>query len=170
MCTQWHIHAATGGLNGDVAFVRGCDSEAFDVTIGASYKDRGIRNDCHDFFGVNVSLPLFLLPEELQVKKAKRGDTTSVSQPGVSAPKPDEDTALPEEPPVKKAKLGDTTSFSQPGVPPQGLDDDSQAGVPPQEFDDGFEADCLLTRLMLTRMLLTRKGPRTRTPAFLSLV
>ena len=65
--TQWHTQTSSAGLSGGVAFVRGCDSEAFDVTIDQSYKDYGMRNDCHDFFGVTVSVPLFGIPQQKKV-------------------------------------------------------------------------------------------------------
>ena len=84
--TQWHTQTSGQGLSSDVAFVRGCVSEAFDVTIGASWHDFFRPKDCHDFFGVTVSVPLFLPdPKERQKKKMKLGDdvNTSVSQPGV---------------------------------------------------------------------------------------
>ena len=48
LLTQWHTQTSSAGLSGDVAFVRGCDSQAFDVTIGQSYPDRGMRKDCHE--------------------------------------------------------------------------------------------------------------------------
>ena len=67
--THWHTQTSNEALSGDVAFVRGCSSQAFDVTIGASYRDRGIRNDCHDFVGVTVSVPLFHIPEAPLEKK-----------------------------------------------------------------------------------------------------
>ena len=40
MRTQWHTQTSAQALSGDVAFVRGCVSEAFDVPIGKSYEDR----------------------------------------------------------------------------------------------------------------------------------
>ena len=70
--TQWHTQTSTPALSGDVAFVRGCTSRAFDVTIGSSYKDRGIRNDCHDFFGVTVAVPLFPIPQGKKVQKVRQ--------------------------------------------------------------------------------------------------
>ena len=58
-----------------------------DVPIGASYKDRGVRNDSHDFFGVTVSVPLFRIPETPALKKVRQEDVkpqrASASQPGV---------------------------------------------------------------------------------------
>ena len=98
MRTQWHTQTSHAARSGDVAFVRGCESEAFDVSIGASYKDRGIRNDIHDFFGVTIAVPLFAMPpdkklrqvkfavEELSVEDAAEDsemNSASVSQPSV---------------------------------------------------------------------------------------
>ena len=66
--TQWHTQTCGAALSGDVAFVRGCESQAFDVTIGRSYQDRGMRNDCHDFFGVTIAVPLFRIPPDKKVR------------------------------------------------------------------------------------------------------
>ena len=57
--TQWHTQASAEGLSGDVAFVLGSSSEQFPICIGSSYEDRGMRNDCHDYFGITVDVPLF---------------------------------------------------------------------------------------------------------------
>ena len=67
--TQWHTQTSDAALSGGVAFVRGCESQAFDVTIGRSYKDRGIRQDCHDFFGVTISVPIFPISQEKKVRQ-----------------------------------------------------------------------------------------------------
>ena len=39
-------------------FIKGAFGEALDVSVGASYADRGIRKDCRDFFGVALSIPM----------------------------------------------------------------------------------------------------------------
>ena len=67
--THWYTQTSSAARSGDVAFVRGCPSEAFDISVGASYSDRGMRKDCHDCFGITVSVPLF--------------GSASVPQPGV---------------------------------------------------------------------------------------
>ena len=90
LLTQWHTQTSSAALSGDVLFVRGCDSQPFDVTIGQSYKDRGMRRDCHDFFGVTLSVPLCRsspekkprLEEALTGRAAEA--SASVSQPSVS--------------------------------------------------------------------------------------
>ena len=69
--SQWHTQTSTAGLSGDVAFVRGCESQAFDVTIGQSYEDYGMRQDKHDFFGVTVSVPLFRIPKKARWNRRK---------------------------------------------------------------------------------------------------
>ena len=74
--SQWHTQTSSAGLSGDVAFVRGCDSQAFDVTIGHSYKDYGMRQDDHDFFGVTVSVPLFRMPKNR--RKERLEDTPGI--------------------------------------------------------------------------------------------
>ena len=42
---HWHTQTSLAAKSGDFAFVRGCSSQPFDVSIGASYADRGMRND-----------------------------------------------------------------------------------------------------------------------------
>ena len=56
--TQWHTQTSGAALSGDVAFDRGCESIHFDVAIGRSYENRGIRNDCHDFFALSLAIPM----------------------------------------------------------------------------------------------------------------
>jgi len=55
---RWRTHAATHGLSGDILFVRGADSDTFDINIGSSYSDRGVRDDIHDAFGVVLKIPV----------------------------------------------------------------------------------------------------------------
>ena len=69
--TCWHTETSLECRPGDVLFVRGCHSEAFDIAIGASYEDRGIRNDCHDCFGVALTLPLLAVEKSLVQKRAR---------------------------------------------------------------------------------------------------
>ena len=45
-------------MRGDVAFIKGSPSEAFDIGIGRSYPNRGIRQDMHDCFGFKLRIPL----------------------------------------------------------------------------------------------------------------
>ena len=55
---DWHVQAANAGKSGDVAFVNGTHSTVIDVSIGTSYTDKGIRNDCHDFFALSLAIPM----------------------------------------------------------------------------------------------------------------
>ena len=54
----WHIHTSTTAGSGDLLFCKGAHAESFDIPIGANYKDKGIREDVHDAFGVAVTLPV----------------------------------------------------------------------------------------------------------------
>ena len=136
--TQWHTQTSGATLSGDVAFVRGCESQAFDVTIGRSYKDRGMRIDCHDFFGVTIAVPLFDMPpdkklrpetfavEELSVEDAAEDsemNSASVSQPSVGGFAVEElsveDAAKDSEmnsASVSQPSVNHTASVSQPSV------------------------------------------------------
>ena len=70
---QWHTQSSAAGLTVDVAFVKGTSSVAFEIGIGASYSDCGMRKGCHgkrqgchDFFGITLRIPL------VQVSARKR--------------------------------------------------------------------------------------------------
>ena len=56
--TCWHTEAGCHGRVGDVLWVKGAETVRFDITIGYSYEDRGMRNDSHDAFGIYVQMPL----------------------------------------------------------------------------------------------------------------
>ena len=56
--TQWQVLTSNAARSGDVLFFKGTIGEAFDVTVGKSYQDRGLRRDDHDFFGVALLIPM----------------------------------------------------------------------------------------------------------------
>ena len=61
---HWHTETSVGAKSGDFAFVKGTPSWAWDISIGASYDERGMRNDQHDFFRIASKVPLvWKLPE-----------------------------------------------------------------------------------------------------------
>ena len=55
---RWHTQTSAAALPGDVAFIRGTASEAFEIEIGRSYPNRRIRHDMHDCFGFELRIPL----------------------------------------------------------------------------------------------------------------
>ena len=95
---QWHCQAANAGLGGDVMLISGSDSEVFDIAIGKSYDDRGMRNDSHDAFGVTVKVPVLL------------GDVTQLAE---KASATSSATASAEEPVYKKTRNKDEGSKSE---------------------------------------------------------
>ena len=54
---QWHVEHSVNCKGGDLMFVKGAQSHVIDIPVGASYRDRGMRNDQHDAFGVTLLLP-----------------------------------------------------------------------------------------------------------------
>ena len=76
---QWHCQAANAGLGGDVMLVSGSDSEVFDIAIGKSYDDRGMRNDSHDAFGVTVNVPVLLGDVTQLAEKASASSSATAS-------------------------------------------------------------------------------------------
>ena len=54
----WHVHESINGLSGDILLVKGANAQRIDIPIGQSYPtDRGMRNDQHDAFGVQLVIP-----------------------------------------------------------------------------------------------------------------
>ena len=50
----WHVHATTAALGGDLIFVKGANAHSFDLPVGYSHRDRGIRHDTHDAIGIEL--------------------------------------------------------------------------------------------------------------------
>ena len=55
----WRVKPTRNGLSGDLCFLRGCVASTFDVQVGASFCERGMRNDSHDALGLILRLPVF---------------------------------------------------------------------------------------------------------------
>ena len=77
--TQWHPQAAKAGRGGDVMLISGSDSTVFDIAIGRSYDDRGMRNDNHDAFGVAVQVPLLFGDVTQLAEKASASNSAKAS-------------------------------------------------------------------------------------------
>ena len=56
----WMVAATAKGLGGDLCFVKGCNISVFEVSVGHSYHERGMRNDSHDALGFMLSLPIVI--------------------------------------------------------------------------------------------------------------
>jgi hypothetical protein len=54
----WQVKTTPCGKSGDVCFVKGCIADVFEVEVGASYMERGMRKDQHDALGVVLRVPL----------------------------------------------------------------------------------------------------------------
>ena len=94
---HWHIESSNAAKSGDVAFVKGTASKPFDITIGASYSDRGMRHDSRDFFGMTLKVPLVKVPPPAMPRPGafaafcRRAEHGSSASSG--APQPAESTA-----------------------------------------------------------------------------
>ena len=76
-CNVWKVRATSHGLQGDVAFYKGCLASSFDVGIGSSWPDSGMRNDVHDALGLMLSVPILGAPmsaEELPSRSTTSED------------------------------------------------------------------------------------------------
>lgn len=54
----WQVKTTCFGLGGDVCFVKGCIADVFDVEVGKSYPEKGMRKDGHDALGIVMRLPV----------------------------------------------------------------------------------------------------------------
>ena len=54
----WTVMETEAKLGGDICIAKGCALDPFPVPVGHSFRERGMRNDCHDAVGVVVTLPL----------------------------------------------------------------------------------------------------------------
>ena len=54
----WHIHTSSMALCGEVIFCKGALAKPFDIPIEASLLDLRMRDDLHDAFGIEVTMPV----------------------------------------------------------------------------------------------------------------
>ena len=94
----WHVYATPAALGGDIIFVKGCNAELFELPVGASYEDRGARNDNHDAFGVELVVAI-----------------DSASQPVNKRKHVPEDPVVPEASVVQKRSAGQASSSNEHG-------------------------------------------------------
>ena len=52
------VKTTLAGHGGDLCFIKGCVASTFDVPVGTSYAERGMRNDSHDALGLVLRLPV----------------------------------------------------------------------------------------------------------------
>ena len=63
----WQVKTTPCGKSGGVCFVKGCTADVFEVEVGASYMERGMRNDQHDALGVVLRVPLLHVTQSAHV-------------------------------------------------------------------------------------------------------
>ena len=56
--TDWQTATTTAGRRGDMLWYRGFTATPFDICVGASYAERGMRNDDHDALGLACMLSM----------------------------------------------------------------------------------------------------------------
>ena len=83
----WHTKATNNGLSGDVAFIKGSASEAYDLAIGRSYTDRGVRNDDHDAFYLRVYVPIYPAFHEVKPSAEASAQESGLTEPKMAKPK-----------------------------------------------------------------------------------
>ena len=77
---RWQVLSTDAQLSGDVMFVLGGFGEERTVPIGASFEDRGMRNDVHDAVGAQLMIPIGRIRSG-----GARPATDGASQPAVAA-------------------------------------------------------------------------------------
>ena len=107
--TQWQVMTSTAERSGDVLFVKGALGEAFDVSVGVSYDDRGMRNDSHDFFGVALSIPM--TDKNPRGQKRQQVSAGGATQRG-SKEQRQVHRAAPEDPQDKRATPGEMGTYA----------------------------------------------------------
>jgi hypothetical protein len=87
--TVWQVFATLAQKGGDIAFVKGANAELFELPVGFSWSDRGVRNDNHDAFGVELAVQVDSASQPVKRKQPPRPEAPvvpkrSVGQPGSS--------------------------------------------------------------------------------------
>ena len=54
----WVVRTTAGARGGDLCFIKGCESSAFEVQVGTSYAEHGMGSGQHDALGVVLSVPV----------------------------------------------------------------------------------------------------------------
>ena len=61
--SRWQFHATENGNSGDLFAAMGCTVETMVVPIGASFKERGMRNDQRDAVAATFWIPYDVVPD-----------------------------------------------------------------------------------------------------------
>ena len=62
----WQVYSPNSQSGGDILFVKGANASSFELPVGPSHIFRGVRNDSHDAFGVELRLYGGVRPSEAQ--------------------------------------------------------------------------------------------------------
>jgi len=81
--SRWECVGTEANLSGDLVFVNGAFAEQYAIPVGASYEDRGMRNDSHDAVAIHVDIPVRSVsqPAESATPAAKRSVSPEHWQP-----------------------------------------------------------------------------------------
>ena len=130
------VLTSNAALSGDVLFIKGAFGESFDVSVGASYADRGIRKDVHDFFGVALSIPMS--DKNPRGQKRQQVSAGGATQPASKGQRQDQ-YAAHENPQHKRATPQSSTSGATqpvPFAPTQESGSSSKDKLPPRAPED----------------------------------
>ena len=61
--TVWQEHATTATLSGDLIFVKGAHAKSFDLPLGPSHRNWGVRNRSHDAIAIELRVKAEAEPE-----------------------------------------------------------------------------------------------------------
>jgi len=71
----WQVHGTNAQLGGDILFVKGANAALFELPVGASHRDRGVRNDNHDAFGVQIRVKVCKKVKTCTPERQASGDS-----------------------------------------------------------------------------------------------
>ena len=119
--THWQVLTSGAQMRGDNLFIKGAYGKEFDVSIGCTYPaDPGIRNDTHDFFGAEISIPMS--EKEPQSSKRHRASAGGAPQPSAEE-QIQEDNAASAEPEGQPATPKISTSGAAQPAGTKGTED-----------------------------------------------
>ena len=119
--SQWQVLSADAALSGDMMFILGGFGEECMVPVGASFPNRGMRNDCHDAVSAQLMIPI-----GRHRPGGARPAASGASQPAVAAASA-EQALEPEQPAgADRPAAGETPQLAAPAAAADNLPEPEQ--------------------------------------------
>ena len=78
----WEVHPAAADRQGDHVAVNGAAATPIDISIGASFRDPGMRRDQHDAVAVRLRIPVASQPAENSTDRERDRDASQLAPLG----------------------------------------------------------------------------------------